>query len=146
MSLLVFLFFSRVFFQKKGVQQEHHVEFIRPYKDCFIIKLKEIDSLLEAKKLVGKEVLFPEEELQSLEKDHYYFFQLVGCSVVTKTGDKVGVVEDLLSMPESELLVVRGRERDILIPVVSEICIQMNIDKKEIVINPPEGLLDLNEI
>ncbi len=146
MSLRISLFFSRVYIQEKGVQREYLVESLRPYKNGFIIKLKEIESLPEAKELVGKEVLVPERKLQSLDKDRYYIFQLIGCSVITKTGDKVGIVEDVLQLPESELLVVRGRGKEVLIPAVSEICIQMNIDKREIVIDPPEGLLDLNEI
>ena len=146
MSLRIFLFFSRVYFQEKGAQREYLVESLRPYKDGFIIKLKEIDSLPEAKELVGKEVLVPERILQSLEKNQYYIFQLIGCSVITKAGDKIGIVVDVLPLPEYELLVVRGRGKDVLIPAVDEICVLMNIDKKEIIIDPPEGLLDLNEI
>lgn len=146
MSLLVFLFFSRVYFEKKGTQGEYLVESLRPFKDGFIIKLKEIDSLSEAKELVGEEVLVPEAKLQSLEKDRYYLFQLIGCSVVTKTGDRVGVVEDVLPLPDSELLVVRGGGKEVLIPAISEICYQINLEKRMILIDPPEGLLDLNEI
>ncbi len=66
--------------------------------------------------------------------------------MTTKSGDRIGIVENILSISESELLIVRSRRKDILIPLVSEICIQMNIDKREIIIDPPEGLLDLNEI
>ena len=100
----------------------------------------------EAKELVGEEILVPERNLQSLEKDQYYIFQLIGCSVITKAGDKIGIVEDVVPTPESELLVVRRGGKEVLIPAVTEICLEMNIDKKEIVIDPPEGLLDLNEI
>ena len=96
--------------------------------------------------MVGEEVFLPEKELQDLEKGSYYLYQLIGCSVATKNGDRIGVVANILSISESELLVVSSRRKDILIPFVSEICIQMNIDKKEIIIDPPEGLLDLNEI
>jgi len=95
---------------------------------------------------VGEEALLPEEELQPLKKDYYYLFQIIGCSLVTKSGEKIGKVEDVLSVNNNDLLVVSKESREIFVPFTKGICIQVNLGKKEIVIDPPEGLLDLNEI
>ena len=146
MSLLSRLFFSRVFFQKKGGWEEFLVEFLRPYKENFILKLKGIDSLERARGIAGKEIFVPEEKLPSLQEDHYYHFQILGCTVTAEDGKKIGIVEDLLIIPGNDLLVVSGEKSQILIPFNKDICVQINLEQREIVVNPPVGLLDLNEI
>lgn len=146
MSLVSFLFFSRVFLQRIGGWEEFQVESLRPYKGNYILKLQGIDSLQRAREIVGQEVLIPEEELPSLKEDQYYHFQILGCRVITKNGEEIGVVEDLLTIPDNDLLVIRGEKGQTFIPFNKDTCIQVSVEKKEIVIDPPEGLLDLNEI
>ena len=132
--------------QKKGVRKEFRVESFRPYKEYYILKLKGIDSLPQARELVGQEILLPEENLRTLEKGKYYFFQIVGCSVVSKKGIKIGSVKDLLCIEDNDLLVVARGKREILIPFTQSICVEVNLKRKEILVDPPEGLLELDEI
>ncbi len=99
-----------------------------------------------ARELVGLEVLVPEEILQPLEKDTFYSFEIVGSSVFTTGRKLVGTVIDVLDIPGNELLVVDGSGGEVLIPLTKEICLEINPAAKEIVIEPPDGLLDLNEI
>ena len=146
MSLPKSLFFSRVFLNKKGVLEEFQVESLRPYKDSYVLKLKGIDSIAEAREIVGQEILLPEEELDPLDENHYYLFQIVGCSVLSKSRQRIGKVIDFVSVPDNDLLVVSKGKREIYIPFTKGICVQVNVDKREIIIDPPEGLLELNEI
>jgi len=108
--------------------------------------LKGIDTLDLAENLKGQEIWIPEEALQSLDKGKYYLFQLSGCSVVTEDGDEIGLVKDILFINENDLLVVEKEERKVFIPFTESICIRVDLAKKEIVVDPPDGLLDLNEI
>ena len=41
-------------------------------------------------------------------------------------------------------LVVRGRNGEVLIPLAEGICVAVDVQGKRIVVEPPEGLLDLN--
>ncbi len=140
------LFFSRVFLKQEGGIREYSVESFRSHKNFTIIKLKGVDTLAQAKEYVGKECLLPEKDLSRLEQGSYYLFQIVGCSVVTVKGIKVGTVKDLLLVKDNQILEVVKQEREILIPFTEEICIEVNLKKMEIVIDPPEGLLEINEI
>jgi 16S rRNA processing protein RimM len=72
----------------------------------------------------------------------------VGCVVETRGGESVGIVRDVQVIGESILLVAEGSggRGEILIPYVEEICVVVDPRAKKIVIDPPEGLLDLNEI
>jgi len=96
--------------------------------------------------MVGLEVLLPDEGFQDLEEDNYYVFQIIGCSVVTKSGEEVGTVTDLWLIPENDLLVVTTGKTEILIPFSHSVCSEIDLKLKKIRIDPPEGLLDLNEI
>jgi 16S rRNA processing protein RimM len=90
--------------------------------------------------------MLPAEELSRLEEDKYYLFEIVGSSVCTESGQRVGVVRDVLFIESNDLLVVEKGAEEVLIPFTLSICASVNIAKREIVIKPPEGLLDLNEI
>jgi len=90
--------------------------------------------------------LLPEEDLRTLEKGKYYFFQIIGCSVVTKKGEKVGSVKDLWCIKENDLLVVEKGKREILVPFAKPICLKVNLKRKEILVELPEGLSELDEI
>jgi len=136
----------KVYLRKKGALEELEVEYLKPYKNFHLLKLRGIDSLDQARELVGLDVLEPEESFQPLEKDSFYHFQVIGCSVLTKNRQRVGTVKGLLSIKDSCLLIVKEATKEILIPFTHEICFQVDLEKKEIVIDPPEGLLDLNEI
>ena len=119
---------------------------MRSFKEHYILKLKGVDSLYQARELVGQEILLPEEDLLSLEKDSFYFFQIIGCSVVTKDGIEIGIVKDFLCVQDNDLLVVAKGRREILIPFTHSICLKVNLKQKEILVDLPEGLLELNEI
>jgi 16S rRNA processing protein RimM len=73
-------------------------------------------------------------------------FQLIGCTVVDIHGKMAGRVKDVVSAGSGEILVVGGEGKEILIPFHESICIEVDIPGKQIRIDPPEGLLDLNEI
>lgn len=119
-----------------------------PYKNAHILKLKGIETLTQADALVGRDIMVPEEALKPPEKDAFYDFELAGCSVETVKGAYVGVVRDVLSIGPSTLLSVESEagSGEILIPLSEQICVTIDKAGHKIVIDPPDGLLDLNEI
>ncbi len=95
---------------------------------------------------MGLECFLPEDEFGRLEEDEYYLHQIIGCSVVTLEGKEIGTAADILEYPGNEILVVERDEQEILIPFNREICREINLNKRKIRVDPPEGLLDLNEV
>lgn len=110
------------------------------------LKLKGIDTLDGADALAGSEIYIPEEGFGPLEDGHYYHFQIIGSAVVTKDGDSVGTVKSLLPAGDRTLLVVERSGREVLIPFTRAICIDVDTRRREILVDLPDGLLDLNEI
>src|ERR1043165_7454571 len=111
--------------------------------DRVVLKLADYDDVDAAKELVGFEFAVPESERVPLPADHYYDWELEGCTV--KGGaESIGQVNSVLKTGGAEILVVTdnsGRER--LIPLADSIVVAVDPEQKTIVVDPPEGLLDL---
>ena len=111
--------------------------------DRIVLKIAEYDDVEKAKELVGFEFAVPESERVPLPADHYYDWELEGCMV--KVGaESIGTVKSVLKTGGTEILVVAdesGKER--LIPFADSIVVKVDAAEKTIVVDPPEGLLDL---
>jgi 16S rRNA processing protein RimM len=66
--------------------------------------------------------------------------------VITKEGAAVGSVRDIFFIEGNDLLVVEKGDQEIFIPFTQSICIEVNLEERKITIDPPDGLLDLDEI
>ena len=60
-----------------------------------------------------------------------------------QSGDQVGVVGEIVKLPGQDLLSVDKGGSQVLVPMVKQIIISIDVAAKKIVINPPEGLLDV---
>lgn len=112
------------------------------HKDRIVLKFPNINDRNMAETLRDVIVKIPSSELVTLPEEHYYEFDLVGCQVITNTGLELGLVQELMYTGPAPLLVVKGT-KEYLIPLAEEICYEIDIKQKKILVNPPEGLLDL---
>jgi 16S rRNA processing protein RimM len=109
-----------------------------------IIALDAVLTTNDAEAMAGVELRVPVAELEALPEGMFYRHDLVGCRVETTDGAEVGEV----TLVEGELgasrLVVKAPFGDVLIPLAQAICVVIDIAARRVVIDPPEGLLDLN--
>jgi 16S rRNA processing protein RimM len=101
-------------------------------------------SIEEVERLAGLDLRVPEEDLRPLDVGVYYRHQLVGCVVETVAGERIGDVVRVDGGAAGSLLVVSGTREEVLIPLATEICVEIDVERKHIRINPPDGLLDVN--
>jgi 16S rRNA processing protein RimM len=81
------------------------------------------------------------------DPDEFRDHELIGLVVRTTGGDHVGVVDDVLHLGQ-DILVVRGpgaAGRECLIPFVAALVPEVDVPAGVLVIDPPPGLLDLNQ-
>ena len=109
-----------------------------------VIGFEGFSSIEDVERLAGLELRVPEDELQPLDAGMYYHHQLIGCAVETVAGERVGEVVRVNGGAAGSLLEVDGPRGEVLIPLAVEICVEIDVDRKRIRINPPEGLLDVN--
>ncbi len=109
-----------------------------------VFKFAGFDDVEEAKELVGYALAVSADQRIDLPPDSFYDWELAGCRVETIGGEQVGEVRSVMRTGGVELLAVvddAGRER--LIPMASDICVEIDVEKKLVRIDPPEGLLEL---
>lgn len=113
-----------------------------------IFHFEHSDSISDAEKLVGFEVQIPLADRVELPQGSYYVTDLVGCQVRTADGTTLGFVSDVQFTGEgvagTPILAIDSPRGEVLVPLAREICTEVDVAAKRIVINPPEGLLDLN--
>ena len=85
----------------------------------------------------------PASSLAPLPGDTFYRHDLVGCEVKDTSGSVIGRVTGVEGPLEQSRLVVAGDRGELLIPMVDGICVKVDPAAKTIVVNPPDGLLDL---
>ena len=112
-------------------------------KNRVVLKLAAYDDVDKAKELIGSDFAVPESDRVPLDEDEYYDWELEGCTV--KVGDEsIGEVRSVMRTGGAEILVIRdqaGKEQ--LVPLATPIVVEVNVAAKMIVIDPPEGLLEL---
>ncbi len=112
--------------------------------DRMVLKFSGYDTIESAKTLVGFEFGIPEAERVQLSKDEFYDWELEGCSVGVANSSAIGKVREVMRTGGVELLVVEDdARREHLIPMAQSIVVEIDIPRKKIVIDPPDGLLDL---
>ncbi len=132
-----------VILEKAGERSAHRLEASNPHRNQLLIKLVGVDSIEHAALLVGATLLVEETVLGSLEPGQYYHYQVVGFEVFTAGGARIGIISSTLSTPAGELYVVQGTAKEHLIPAVKEFIDKVDFTTGRVIINPPEGLLDL---
>jgi len=137
---------TKVYFRHGEGTQAFDVESLILERNAYILKLKGVDTLAAADSLAGCDVYAAESDFRRLGEDRFYDFQVIGSRVRTREGTEVGEVAAVLAAGGPDLLVVRRGGRDVYVPFTESICVKVDPEAREIVIDPPDGLLDLNEI
>jgi 16S rRNA processing protein RimM len=120
------------------------IEDARFHRGRPVLDLAGVDSMNGAEELAGAELRIEPAALQPLPAGAYYHHDLIGCMVETPAGDRIGEVASVEGEPTGSRLVVRRGSAEILIPMVEGICSRVDIAGKKIIVEPPDGLLELN--
>ena len=92
----------------------------------------------------GTELRIPVSELTPLADGMFYRHDLIGCRVETTAGRLVGTVTGVEGTLGGSRLAVQTDRGEALVPLAEEICRSIDVAGRTIVIDPPEGLLELN--
>ena len=74
----------------------------------------------------------------SENEDDYHIQQLIGLTAVLADGSNYGTVADVLNLPAQDCLVIKTETGEVLIPFVRQLVPTVDLDRKLIVVNPPE--------
>ena len=89
------------------------------------------------------QMISAEVDITSLSPGEYHYQQLLGCQVFLQSDELIGEVDEIVKLPSQDLLSVAKNGKKVLIPMVEKIIVSIDILTKKIVVDPPEGLLDV---
>ena len=129
-------------------RRELRVEELWPHKEFLVLKFAGVDSISEAEALIGCELQVPRSERAQLESGWNYVSDLVGC-VVFDSGREIGKIEDVqFGAGEAPLLIVVSRlgagRKHYEIPYAEAYLKNVDLERKQIQMQLPEGMLELN--
>jgi 16S rRNA processing protein RimM len=128
---------------KEGGSGKFTVESAREFKGRVLLRLKDVDSPEEARKLLGGFVEIDKSLLVKLPAGSYFVFDIVGLEVVTTEGRRMGKVKEVISLPGNDVYVVENEGMQYDIPAVKEIVKKVDLKEGRMIIRPPEGLLEI---
>lgn len=118
---------------------------VRFHRDRPVLSLSGIDTVEAARELAGAELLVPRDQLEPLPDGTFYLHELIGCGVELADGTRLGVVTEVQGPPGgARWLVVATSRGELMVPLAVSICPIIEQAARRIVIDPPDGLLDLN--
>jgi 16S rRNA processing protein RimM len=133
-----------LFIQRAGQVEKLRLTTVRFQHERPVVGIAGVETMTEAEKLAGAELRVPVEWLAPLPQDMFYRHDLIGCHVETLHRRHVGIVRDVEGTLAGSRLVIAGPRGEIQVPLANAICHTIDVQAKRIVIDPPEGLLDLN--
>jgi 16S rRNA processing protein RimM len=125
-------------------RRELRIEELWPHKDFLVLKFAGIDSISDAEALIGCELQVPRSERAQLESGWNYVSDLIGC-VVFDTGREIGKIEDVqFGTGEAPLLILVGGNKRYEVPYAEAYLQSVDLEHKQIRMQLPEGMLELN--
>ena len=119
---------------------------IRPHQKGFLVHFGGVEDLSQALLLKGLYLYRAFEDIEPLAEGEVFYHQLLQMTVFTTDDTEVGRVTEVFEMGPTDLLEVQGENGVIMIPYRPEIVVEVDLEKARIVIAPPDGLLDLQQL
>ena len=132
--------FDRLFLGK--AHTEVIIERSRVFKNTVIAKIEGVDTPEEAEKLRNKLLYMHRDDLE-LDEDTYFIQDLIGMEVRdADSGQVYGKIADVMQTGANDVYVVKGDDREYLVPAIGDVVVSTDIDADIMTIRPLEGLFD----
>jgi len=121
--------------------------FKQPGKETFIVKFQGINTRNHAEQLKKFKILVKTDTLPKLKKEEFHLLELINLEVKTLNNDELETIGKVINLEneKNNLLIIEllKNQKKVLVPFVQEIVPVVNLKSKFVIINPPNGLLDL---
>lgn len=119
------------------------IESVRPFKRGVLVCFGGVDSRSQADLLRGRYLFRAADALEPLAEGEVFYHQLLGLAVSTVDGVEVGKVTEVFELASADMLEVQGENGVVMIPFLDHIVVDIDVEGRRMVIDPPDGLLDL---
>lgn len=108
------------------------IEDARAHGNTIIVKLADLNTPEAARLLTGIEIAIKRTQLPTLEKNEYYWSDLIGLTVINKNGEVLGKVIYLIATGSNDVLIVKGENEHAIPYFFGEVVLSVDLAKQEI--------------
>ena len=127
--------------------REAAVESVRIHAGRALLKFAGIDAPEDVQLLHNWTVEIPEEDARELEEDEYFLHDLAGLTLIDAEGRTRGVVVEAYEGGGGILLNVKRPDgREFELPFAADLCTEIDLEAKRMVVSLPEGIEDLDAV
>lgn len=113
----------------------------RVQKNFIVMKLKEYNNINDVLKFKEGYIYVASEDRVELGKDEFFITELLDSTVYNMDGDSLGSLIDVYEGISSDVYIIKGEKGQFMVPAVKEFIKKVDVVKKEIFIDPIEGML-----
>ncbi|MBT4140117.1 MAG: 16S rRNA processing protein RimM [Candidatus Latescibacteria bacterium] len=123
-----------------GSHTDLDIDYVRQYGNRMGIKLRGVDTPETVSQFRNYVLQVPRDDVHPLPDDTFYVFEVIGMPVETTSGDLIGKVVDILSIPANDVYVVDRNGEELLLPAARDV-LTIDRDAGKIVVQEIDGLL-----
>ncbi|KAF5039874.1 Ribosome maturation factor RimM [anaerobic digester metagenome] len=132
-----------VFLDFEGIQVPFFIESLRsPIDTEWFVIFEEVNDKTKAEKLLGRPVYVHQDNLD-VREDEFSLDSLIGYEVIDENQGRVGILSHIQKGAQ-DLMIIDNNGEEIYVPFVEDFLVEINPDKKQIIVETPDGLLDMN--
>jgi 16S rRNA processing protein RimM len=133
-----------LFLETKGEMVPYIIEQIQIRGKKSILKLEDFKKIEDTEKIIGLEVYLPLKKLPKLKGNQFYYHDVIGYTVFNESVEnEVGKLTAIYESTGQDLFAILKDEKEILIPIVDNFIVSIDHESQSIVVNVPDGLIDL---
>jgi 16S rRNA processing protein RimM len=127
-----------------GSVQTMTVLWVKPHGRRILMTVAGVTDRSQAESLIGAGIFVDKACLPELEEDTYYWFDLLGLRVYNTAGALLGRLDEVIPTSGNDIYVVRGQPngqpRETLIPATGDVILEVDLEGRSMIVDPPEGL------
>jgi 16S rRNA processing protein RimM len=133
-----------LFLETKGEMVPYIIEQIQIRGKKSILKLEDFKKIEDTEKIIGLEVYLPLKKLPKLKGNQFYYHDVIGYTVFNETlENEIGKLKAIYESTGQDLFAILKDEKEILIPIVDNFIVSLDHDTQSIIVNVPDGLIEL---
>ena len=105
-----------------------------------LLRVTGIAARGDASALQGETLYIPADEAPDAPPGTYYHYQLVGMSVVSEAGDRLGTLTEIIATGANDVYVVTAESAELLLPALADVIVNVDVQANSMTAAVPDGL------
>ena len=135
----------RVLLKEGSVERWITLDSVREQKGALFVRIPGVSDRDTAERLRNARLFLHRDKLPPLGEDDYFIDDLIGLKAITASGDEIGPVTGVFNSGAHDIYIIMHSGNEIMIPAVKAFVKKIDLSAGIMIIEPVEGLLNIDE-